>query len=185
MNTLLLLIDFYGHPGLTTDDTTDTIRYSHLTKIISLGAMDRNKFTIFTTHINHKDHRLQELKRMAINKGLNFIEAEQNQAYTLESLASSCKPEQVIVTGTNTSGCVFKNNRLGAFHWAKAGYKTKIYLPMCCEYEEYGVNDFERNLNSFAQLYNLIKTHDLFDITITRNISRLELPIKDMPISPS
>ena len=56
---------------------------------------------------------------------------------------------------------------------------------MCCEYEEYGVNDFERNLNSFAQLYNLIKTHDLFDITITRNINRLELPVKDMPISPS
>ena len=66
MNTLLILIDFYGHPALTTDDTSDTIRYSHLTKIISSSRIEKDKFTIFTTPIFHKDHRLEELKRMEV-----------------------------------------------------------------------------------------------------------------------
>ena len=182
MNTLLILIDFYGHPALTTDDTSDTIRYSHLTKIISSSRIEKDKFTIFTTPIFHKDHRLEELKRMAINNRFKFIEVVQGQSYTLDSLASLYKPEQVIVTGTNTSGCVFKNNRIGAYHWAKRGYKTKIYLPMCCEYEQDGVNDFERNSNGFAQLYNNIQKHKRYDIQIVKDFKRLELPGTDLPV---
>ena len=46
MNTLLLLIDFYGHPALTTDDTSDSVRYSQLNKIVSSTQIDRDKFTI-------------------------------------------------------------------------------------------------------------------------------------------
>ena len=34
MNTLLVLIDFHGHPDFTTDPTTDIVRYSNLTNII-------------------------------------------------------------------------------------------------------------------------------------------------------
>ena len=85
--------------------------------------------------------------------------------------------EQVIVTGTNTSGCVFANKSIGAYYWSKAGYKTKIYLPMCCEYEHEGINDYERNSNGFAQLYTNIKKYNCFDIDIVKDFSKLELPV--------
>lgn len=174
MNTLLLLIDFYGHPALTTDDTSDSVRYSQLNKILSSTQIDRDKFTIFTTPISSKDHRLLELKRIGINNRFKFIEDEN---YSLESLSQIYEPEQVIVTGTNTSGCVFANKSIGAYHWSRAGYKTKIYLPMCCEYEHEGINDYERNSNGFAQLYTNIKKYNCFDIDIVKDFSKLELPV--------
>ena len=34
MKTLIVLIDFYGHPDLTTDRYSDSVRYSYLTEII-------------------------------------------------------------------------------------------------------------------------------------------------------
>ena len=84
---------------------------------------------------------------------------------------------QIIVTGTNTSGCVYKSKSIGAYHWSKAGFKTKIYLPMTIEYEQKGINDLEKNINGFATLYNEIKKDKCFDIDIVKNFNDLKLPV--------
>ena len=57
------------------------------------------------------------------------------------------------------------------------GYKTKIYLPMCDEYEHKGINDFERNILGFAQLYKHIREHSCLGIEICKEFNDLELPI--------
>ena len=49
MKTLILLIDFYGHPALTTDRYNDSIRYSALTEIISSSYIERKNCAIFST----------------------------------------------------------------------------------------------------------------------------------------
>jgi len=188
MKTLILLIDFYGHPALTTDSYSDSIRYSHLTEIISSNFIDRKNCIFFSTPIDHNDIRLLELKKMAIATHFTFVSIEDqinDQKYTIDYVKLKLKnfininntDTQIIVTGTNTSGCVFKNKNIGAYHWSKAGYKTKIYLPMCAEYENKGINDLEKNLYGFASLYKKIKKEKCFDIEICKKFSDLELPI--------
>ena len=190
MKTLILLIDFYGHPALTTDRYSDSIRYSYLTEIISKDKdfIDKKNCIFFSTRIGRNDIRLLELKKMAIAKHFTFVSVEDqiidDQMYTIDYVKLKLKnfininntDTQIIVTGTNTSGCVFKSKNIGAYHWLKAGYKTKIYLPMCAEYENKGINDFERNLYGFAQLYRNIKENSCFDIDIIKNFNDLELP---------
>ena len=45
---------------------------------------------------------------------------------------------------------------------------------MCCEYEQDGVNDFERNSNGFAQLYNNIQKHKRYDIEIVKDFKKFD-----------
>ena len=165
MKTLIILIDFYGHPDLTTDRYSDNVRYSYLTEIISSSHIDKKQISFYTNQIDPRDLRLQELKHMAISNGFNWVNEIPKDI------------EQVIITGTNTSGCVFKKEGLGALYWTMKGYKTKIYLPMCAEYEHKGINDFERNMLGFAQLYKHIREHSCLGVEICKEFNDLELPL--------
>ena len=193
MKTIILLIDFYGHPALTTDSYSDSMRYSYLNEIISSGT-DRNRCLFFSTVIHGNDKKLRELKNMAISKGFTFVTpeddpnwVEHDDNYTIDYVKSKLGPRdgnyishlntQIIVTGTNTSGCVFTGKQIGALHWYKEKYKTKIYLPMCAEYENNGRNDFERNQIGFATLYKKIYDNKCFDIEICRDLNDLNLPL--------
>ena len=190
MKTLILLIDFTGHQALTTDSHSDNVRYSALTEIISSGFIDKTKCVFFSTTIPKHDERLLELRRIAISKGFKFeipSDEESNQgdvAFSIDYVKSKFEKfeinntdTQIIVTGTNTSGCVYKSKSIGAYHWSKAGFKTKIYLPMTIEYEQKGINDLEKNINGFATLYNEIKKDKCFDIDIVKNFNDLKLPV--------
>ena len=191
MKTLILLIDFYGHPALTTDSYSDSVRYSRLAEIISLGFIDKTKCVFFSTTIDIKDKKLRELRNMAISKGFTFVTTEDDpnwvendNNYTMDYVKSKLKNyidinhlnTQIIVTGTNTSGCVFSSKDISAINWYKNKYKTKIYLPMCAEYDNKGANDFERNMLGFATLYKKIHKEKLFNIKICSDISDLGLP---------
>ena len=140
MKTLILLIDFYGHPALTTDSYSDSVRYSRLAEIISLGFIDKTKCVFFSTTIPKHDERLLELRRIAISKGFKFEiptdeESDQgDEAFSIDYVKSKFEKfeinntdTQIIVTGTNTSGCVYNKKGIGAYHWYKHKYKTKIY----------------------------------------------------------
>jgi len=192
VKTLILLIDFYGHPALTTDPYSDSVRYSYLTEIISSGFIDKKNCVFFSTTIDIRDEKLRELRNMAIAKGFTFVTPEDDpnwdehdNNYTIDYLKSKLKnyinidhlDTQIIVTGTNTSGCVFNKKGIGAYQWYKNKYKTKIYLPMCAEYENQGINDFERNMLGFASLYKKIYKEKFFNIKICRDFNDLKLPV--------
>ena len=190
MKTLILLIDFTGHQALTTDSHSDNVRYSALTELISSSFIDKTKCVFFSTTIPQNDERLLELRRIAISKGFPFViptdkESDQeDEAYSLDYIKSKFKKfeinntdTQIIVTGTNTSGCVYNKKGIGAYHWYKHKYKTKIYLPMCAEYEKKGINDFERNMLGIASLYKKIWKGRHFNIKICEYMDDLNLPI--------
>ena len=63
MKTLILLIDFYGHPALTTDRYNDSIRYSALTEIISSSTIDRKNCAIFSTDLRYFSKVLQNTNK--------------------------------------------------------------------------------------------------------------------------
>lgn len=190
MKTLILLIDFTGHQALSTDPHNDNIRYSALTEIITEGNINKKECVFFSTTIPKTDFRLLELKRLAERNGFKFIIPTDKESYigdetySTDYIKSKFKnfnidhlDTQVIIAGTNTSGCVFKNKDIGAYYWLKAGYETKIYLPMCAEFEKKGINDFERNMLGIASLYKKIYKEKCFDIKICEDINDLNLPV--------
>ena len=58
------------------------------------------------------------------------------------------------------------------------GYITTIYLPMCAEYEQPGINDVERTMVSLVEVYKWIKKFRAYKITLETNYSALNLPKK-------
>ena len=169
MKTLIILIDFYGHPNLTTDRYSDNVRYSYLTEIISSSHIDKKQILFYANQIDDRDLRLQELKNMAISNGFNWLNEISKDVDNTNT--------QIIVTGTNTSGCVLNKKGIGVYHWHRKKYKTKIYLPMCAEYEKKGINDFERNMLGTASLYKQIYKKKCFDIEICEDINDLNSPV--------
>src|SRR6056300_194246 len=192
MKTVIVLMDFYGHPTLNTDTYTDNVRYSALIEIISQANVNKNECIFFSTALPINAWKLLELKKMAISNGFRFVCPNNNIAtkmidsmYTIDYVKQQLSivnfeldnHTQIIIEGTNTSGCVFKSKKgIGAYDWIKAGYKTKIYLPLCAEFEQKGINDFERNQNAYANLYKSIKKNNTFAIDIIKNFDELELP---------
>ena len=176
MNTLLVLIDFHGHPDFTTDPTTDIVRYSNLTNIIFDRKLDRDKFRIYSTEIPKRDRKLFEIQEMSRKRGHQFYESAKHTISNIENTLGIDKTWQVIIGGTNTSGCVYNKLPVGAYHWHKAGYKTKIYLPICGEYEIRGINDFEKNVYGLTQLFKDMIKDNCLDIELVYRKVELQLP---------
>ena len=80
----------------------------------------------------------------------------------------------VILGGTNLAGCVLRSKPYSAIHWARRGYHTQIYLPLCADYQLPGINQVERNLHATSILYNVIREERLWDkIDLVRMKNRL------------
>ncbi len=181
MKTLILLIDFYGHPVLNTDPYNNHIRYSSLLEIVTAAHVNRNQCILYSNQQHNNDEKLREIRDMAINGGMEFWYGEPDTPNAIDYFTKRFQLDknnsQIILGGVNTSGCIYRNKPFGAYHWSKAGFKTKIYLPMTIEYEQKGINDLERNINGFATLYKRIKKDKCFDIDIIKNFDDLELPV--------
>ena len=37
------------------------------------------------------------------------------------------------------------HHTLGVIQWAKQLYQTEVYVPMCAEYEQPGINDLQKD----------------------------------------
>ena len=180
MKTLILLIDFYGHPVLNSEPYNNQIRYSSLLEIVSAAHIKKNQCIIYSNN-DILDEKLKEIRDMGINNGIQFYYGKPEDQNVIEHFTKRFQLDreksQIILGGVNTSGCVYKTKSIGAYYWSKAGFKTKIYLPMTIEYEQKGINDLERNINGFATLYKQIKKDKCFDIDIVKNFDDLELSI--------
>jgi len=86
---------------------------------------------------------------------------------------------QIIIGGTNTAGCVIKSSKpMNAINSYIKGYATTIYLPMCAEYEQPGINDIERTMVSLVDVYKWIKKYGAYKIKLETNYTELNLPKK-------
>ena len=187
--TLILLIDFKGHPILALDELTNNLRYNYLMELLQL----QTELNIVSNHIvnskNKDHHRIEHIKKIYDIEGLHnwdvinpegkkdveegtdwihYIEKKfEKRGYAINN---------VIIGGTNTAGCVLRSKSYSAIQWAKKGYPVQIYLPMCADYQLPGINQAERNMAAGSILYNVIREEKLWNnIDLVRKRSILEI----------
>ena len=184
--TIILLIDFHGHPILG-DEFTNNKRYSELQKLICNVKNISDLYFISNMHYS-KDPRLTEVLKMArtvgyetscitqtlrLNPGDNTIEELSNHIKEKHDFKIDPSDTQIVIGGCNISGCVASSKQISAIYWSKAGYRTTIHVPLCAEYEQPGINQVERTYNGFQNLYSIIRDHKCFDIQMSSEWSEV------------
>ena len=183
-NTLLLMIDFQGQPGLQ-DQNYMNSRYVALLDILNRRNINREKCIIVYFGTKLEDKQLMSMIEFSrLEKWQSFdITIETNNAYDNITIDEFCKiikkyttfeiaPHitNIIVGGTETSGCVFDNKNVGAFHWALRGYDTSIYLPLCCDFSSYGLTWLDKQKAGLSIIFQTIKNSEMRN-TIIKNLS--------------
>lgn len=167
MNTIINLIDFVGHP-VQGDEFINNLRYSKLIEIIEDSNIKKtNNYYIITSE--NADERTRELLSLARKKQFNIIyhskmitiEKLHKTIYKLHNTRIHTENTKFIFGGTNTSGCLLNSYNISVIPLATLGYRCKIYLPMCADYFIPGINEIERNSNSFVKLYKTIKEYNV------------------------
>ena len=177
--TIVLLIDFKGHP-LLGDEYVNNTRYSEIQRFLTSKNISREHLIFISNHKSY-DPKLMELFNMANTVGYTTRYIDE-----LASMSDICNTiqlavgwdvtphdTQIIIGGCNFGGCVINAKPISAVHWSKIGYQTIIHLPMCAEYEQPGVNSTEKAYNGFKQVYDFIKEHNAFDIQLTDKFEQL------------
>ena len=188
-NTIVLLIDFQGHP-LLGDEYVNNTRYSEIQKFLTARNINREDIVFVSNTIS--DRKLEELFKMARTVGFKTItltekkEPREGVDTSIRELFNIIHEKlgwdielsntQIIIGGCNFGGCVVNSKKIAAVHWAQLGFKTTIHLPLCAEYEQPGVNSTEKAYNGFKQAYDLIKEYKAFNnIQLTDKFEQLEL----------
>lgn len=175
--TIILLIDFHGHPILG-DNYINNKRYSELQKLMT--NVDTKSELYFVSNMPYSnDKKLGEILKMARSVGFKTLEVTKtlrpNEGdHTIEELSNHIKEKfdfqidpsdtQIVIGGNNLAGCVSKSKMISAIYWSKAGYRTTIHVPLCGEYEQPGIDQVERTYYGFQKLYTAIKDNKCFDI---------------------
>ena len=169
MNTLVLLIDFEGHPVFG-DEYTNNLRYSTLIELLNDTQIKKDKILFVS---NMMCEKLNDLKEMAIYKDFNWLVVPNNISimdlikYIKRNTKFKMDQEttNVIFGGTNTSGCVIGAKSIGIRNFARAGYRCKLYLPMCADYYIKGINSADKMMYSLATVYEKLKNDNLITNT--------------------
>tara|TARA_B110000259_G_C13794557_1_gene314098 strand:+ start:29 stop:619 length:591 start_codon:yes stop_codon:yes gene_type:complete len=179
--TVILLIDFLGHPILG-DEYVNNKRYSELLNFLQTEPEQR-KDIIFVSNVKvgekGSSEKLNEIFEMANNLGFNTLQIYGqgidavhiiDKIYKVAGWKISPSDTQIILGGCNLGGCITDQTNYGAVFWSELGFKTIIHLPLCAEYEQPGVSQVEKICNGFSRLYNTIQNKKAFNIKITNNI---------------
>ena len=184
--TIILLIDFQGHPILG-DEFVNNKRYSELQKLVC-NVRNRSELHFVSNMPYSKDPRLAEILTMSRAVGHKTSCVTQTLRpnagdHTIEELSTHIKERhdfqidpsdtQIVIGGCNMGGCVVKAKQISAIYWSKAGYRTTIHAPLCVEYEQPGINQVERTYYGFEKLYSTIRRHKCFDIRMTSEWSEV------------
>lgn len=161
-NTLILLIDFEGHPEMG-DEYTNNLRFSKLLEM--LEVKDRRLLIAAISGINST--KLEYIRKVCfLEDNHDWIDID--ESIHVQDLINQCTDlgyniTNVIIGGTNTAGCVIRSKNISAVHLVRYGLDVQIYLPMCADYQMPGVNAIEKNILSFTVLYRFIKQYNIFD----------------------
>jgi hypothetical protein len=180
--TIVMLIDFIGHPKLG-DDYTNNRRYSELLKFATSSKLDRDNI-IFVS--NTRGDILSETLDMLKTAGFDILYTQSDES--INNIVDKIKDikgwdikqytTQVIIGGCNLGGCVINAKPISAVFWQKKGFKTTIHLPLCAEYEQPGTNAVEKVYRSIEQLNHFTKEYKAFDIEYCNDFHRLRMTYK-------
>ncbi|MGA1049491.1 MAG: hypothetical protein ACO3UU_15920 [Minisyncoccia bacterium] len=180
--TIVMLIDFIGHPKLG-DHYTNNRRYSELLKFATSSKLDRDNI-IFVS--NTRGDMLSETLDMLKTAGFDILYTQSDES--INNIVDKIKDikgwdikqytTQVIIGGCNLGGCVINAKPISAVFWQKKGFKTTIHLPLCAEYEQPGTNAVEKVYRSIEQLNHFTKEYKAFDIEYCNDFHRLRMTFK-------
>ena len=184
MKTVILLIDFRGHPALG-GEYLNNLRYKEVQKILTHPLIDKSKIVFCSTSDSRPDPKMDEIQFMASQLGFHFLTYEEHISFPMLRVQLRLKcgfdmdpvDTQIVVGGCNTGGCVTKASKLmNAVQAHNAGYQTTMYLPMCAEYEQPGINDTERQIAGLVESYKILKKYNAFKIKWENKFKYLDLP---------
>ena len=180
--TIVMLIDFIGHPKLG-DHYTNNRRYSELLKFATSSKLDRDNI-IFVS--NTRGDMLSETLDMLKTAGFDILYTQSDES--INNIVDKIKDikgwdikqytTQVIIGGCNLGGCVINSKPISSVFWQKKGFKTTIHLPLCAEYEQPGTNAVEKVYRSIEQLNHFTKEYKAFDIEYCNDFHRLRMTYK-------
>ena len=185
-NTIVLLIDFKGHP-LLGDEYVNNTRYSEIQRFLTSKNISREHLIFISNHKSYEgtsyDPKLTELFNMAKTVGYTtrYIDELASRTDIIDTVQIAMgwdvtpRDTQIIIGGCNFGGCVINAKKMSAVHWVGKDFQTIIHLPLCAEYEQPGVTSTEKAYNGFKQLYDFIKEHNAFDIKLTDKFEQLEM----------
>ena len=171
---------FNGNPVMG-DDFMNDLRYSELQRFLCHNPWFKLDDVMIVSNDKDgdwTDPKYRELKNMAKNVGFRWHEVnddtriielkeELERKYNFKFEARGPKGEQhttVIMGGCHLGGCVMDHPTLGAIQWAKQLYQTEVYIPMCAEYEQPGINGTQKMMKAVEVVYNEVKKHKDVDI---------------------
>ena len=178
MYNLIVLNHFYGYPDLM-DKGTNDIRYAKLLCIIDtfnsdntifLCSSDDTQYAIDNNTPEFDDKRLESIRTIAGSEGHRWI--HYNDKETIKDILNKINPMltegtptdiNVIIGGTNTSGCLLNNSNVAAINWINLGFNVQICLSICADYQMDGINSADKNHKAMAKLYNFIKDNNIID----------------------
>jgi len=180
--TIVMLIDFIGHPKLG-DHYTNNRRYSELLKFATSSKLDRDNI-IFVS--NTKGDMLSETLDMLKTAGFDILYTQSDES--INDIVDKIKDikgwdikqytTQAIIGGCNLGGCVINAKPTSAVFWQQKGFKTTIHIPLCAEYEQPGTNAVEKVYRSIEQLNHFTKEYKAFDIEYCNDFHRLRMTFK-------
>ena len=178
MYNLIVLNHFYGYPDLM-DKGTNDIRYAKLLCIIDtfnsdntifLCSSDDTQYAIDNNTPEFDDKRLESIRTIARSEGYRWT--HYNKEETIKDILNKINPMltegtptdiNVIIGGTNTSGCLLNNSNVAAINWINLGFNVQICLSICADYQMDGINSADKNHKAMAKLYNFIKDNNIID----------------------
>ncbi len=186
--TLVLLIDFEGHPSICDDEITNTLRFSWLKTLIFNDEYDNPDFDILfmSDHLPHHTKMMEYERMIGAETRHRLIKIDPDAELDLDDVIHQAQMHgyeitNVIIGGCNTIGCVLDSCGYSALKWARAGYPVQICLTMCADYQMYGQNMTESNIYSFSQLYTRIQAEydagTVVKIEIISNIHDIKLKV--------
>lgn len=179
--TLVLLIDFEGHPLICDDPITNTLRFSWLKSLLfnDMGW----EFLIMSDHQPHHTKMMEYERMMNAEDAHRLIKLDPDASLEVDDVIQQAYEQgyeitNVIIGGCNTIGCVLDSCGYSSLKWAKAGYPVQILLPMCADYQVYGQSMTETNIYSFSEMYRRIRAQKLCDkVDIISNIHDIKLKV--------
>ena len=176
--TVVLLIDFQGHPPLGSEYENE-LRYTALKAL--LFNDDFPPLVIVSDHVSINPREV-ELKRMVDIEGKHmWINIDPDNQPTVEEIISimgqkGYKPRNLIVGGTNTTGCVLRIRKYSLLEWAKIGYTTTLFLPMCNDYQLPGNTWAERVMLAWSTFDKVLSKEPFADrINVENRVLDLKL----------
>ena len=166
MNNLVILNHFYGYPSLE-DEFSNKQRYAKLLKLVDI--VDSENTIFLTNSTKDQDNKLESIRQISQSYNHKWLDYKDNQNIEeiisaineINSITVSPETTNIVLSGTNTAGCLLRTSFISAKEWASRNFNVHFCLSMCADYELDGVNTAEKNQMAAAIMYSYIKNNKL------------------------